>query len=75
MARRVKVQSATSAQIVGKLLLKLKSTLCYRRQVREEDVRLVLQSHTEGSSLRSISRRISSLAYDTVVSTIQAVFS
>jgi lambda repressor-like predicted transcriptional regulator len=41
------------------------------RQVSEEDVRIVLQSHAEGSSLRGISR-ISGLAYDTVVSIVQA---
>lgn len=46
-------------------------TLYYRRQVSEEDVRIVLQSHSEGSSLRGISR-ISGLAYDTVVSIVQA---
>lgn len=46
-------------------------TLYYRRQVNEEDVRIVLQSHAEGSSLRGISR-ISGLAYDTVVSIVQA---
>ena len=46
-------------------------TLYYRRQISEEDVRIVLQSHAEGSSLRGISR-ISGLAYDTVVSIIQA---
>ena len=56
MVRRVKVQSVTSAQSVGKLLLKLTGTLYYRRQVSEEDVRIVLQSHAEGSSLRGISR-------------------
>ena len=33
---------------------------------------IVLQSHTEGSSLRGMSR-ISGLAYDTVVSSVQAV--
>lgn len=31
-------------------------TLYYRRQVSEKDVRIVLQAHTEGSSLRGISR-------------------
>ncbi len=46
-------------------------TLYYRRQVSEEDVRIVLQAHTEGSSLRGISR-ISGLAYDTVVSIVRA---
>ncbi len=46
-------------------------TLYYRRQISEEEVRIVLQSHAEDSSLRGISR-ISGLAYDTVVSIIQA---
>ena len=46
-------------------------TLYYRRQISAEDVRIVLQSHAEGSSLRGISP-ISGLAYDTVVSIIQA---
>lgn len=46
-------------------------TLYYRRQVSEEDVRIVLQAHAEGSSWRGISR-ISGLAYDTVVSIVQA---
>lgn len=46
-------------------------TLYYRRQVSEKDVRIVLQAHTEGSSLRGISR-ISGLAYDTVVKLVQA---
>ncbi len=46
-------------------------TLYYRRQVSEKDVRIVLQAHTEGSSLRGISR-ISGLAYDTVVRHVQA---
>ena len=46
-------------------------TLYYRRQVSEEDVRIVLQSHAEGSSLRGISR-ISGLAYDTVVSIVRS---
>jgi transposase-like protein len=46
-------------------------TLYYRRQVSEEDVRIVLQSYAEGSSLRGISRS-SGLAYDTVVSIVRA---
>ena len=46
-------------------------TLYYRRQVSEEEIRIVLQSHAEGSSLRGISR-ISGLAYDTVVSIVRA---
>jgi len=46
-------------------------TIYYRRQVSEEDVRIVLQSYAEGSSLRGISH-ISNLAYDTVASIVQA---
>ena len=39
-------------------------TVYYRRQVNEQTVRIVLQSHAEGSSLRGVSR-ISGLAYNT----------
>lgn len=46
-------------------------TLYYRRKVREETVRIVLQSHAEGSSLRGVSR-ISGLAYNTGMSIIRA---
>lgn len=46
-------------------------TIYYRRQVREEEVRIVLQSHCEGTSLRGISR-ISGLSYNTGVSLIRA---
>ncbi len=67
----VKAQSVTSAQNVAELLLKLSIRSTSDRQVSEEDIRIVLQSHAEGSSLRGISR-ISGLAYDTVVSIVQA---
>lgn len=46
-------------------------TLYHRRKVSEEMVRIVLQSHAEGSSLRGVSR-ISGLAYNTGVSIIRA---
>jgi lambda repressor-like predicted transcriptional regulator len=46
-------------------------TLYYRRQITPEEVRVVLQAHSEGSSLRGISR-ITGLAYETVVSVIDA---
>ena len=46
-------------------------TLYYRRQVTREQVRQVLQSHAEGSSLRGIARSCG-LAYNTVVSIIRA---
>ncbi len=56
MVRGVKVQSVTSAQNVSKLLLKLSLCSTSDRQVSEENVRIVLPSHAQGSSLRSISR-------------------
>jgi transposase-like protein len=46
-------------------------TIYYRRQVTFEEVRIVLQSHCEGTSLRGISR-ISGLSYNTGVSLIRA---
>lgn len=46
-------------------------TIYYRRQVSQEEVRIVLQSHCEGTSLRGISR-ISGLSYNTGVSLIRA---
>ncbi|MDZ4877257.1 MAG: IS1 family transposase ISAcma3 [Chroococcidiopsis cubana SAG 39.79] len=46
-------------------------TIYYRRQVSEEKVRIVLQAHCEGTSLRGISR-ISRLSYNTGVSLIRA---
>jgi lambda repressor-like predicted transcriptional regulator len=71
MERQVKGVNATSAPVADKPILSTFDTLYYRRQISEEEVRIVLQSHAEGSSLRGISR-ISGLAYDTVVSIIQA---
>jgi len=46
-------------------------TIYDRRQVTDEEVRIVLQSHCEGTSLRGISR-ISGLSYNTGVSLIRA---
>jgi transposase-like protein len=46
-------------------------TIYYRRQVSQEKVRIVLQSHCEGTSLRGISR-ISGQSYNTGVSLIRA---
>ena len=43
----------------------------YHRQVPAEQIRQVLQAHSEGSSLRGISRT-SGLAYNTVVSIVRA---
>ncbi len=46
-------------------------TLYYHRQVTAEQARTLLQAHSEGSSLRGVSRT-SGLAYGTVVSIIRA---
>lgn len=46
-------------------------TLYYHRHVTAEQIRQVLQAHSEGSSLRGISRT-TGLAYNTVVSIIRA---
>ncbi len=45
-------------------------TLYYHRHVSPEQIRQVLQAHSEGSSLRGISRT-SGLAYNTVVSIVR----
>lgn len=45
-------------------------TIYYRRQLNPEEVHTILQSHTEGSSLRGMSR-ISGWAYGTVVSLVR----
>ncbi len=46
-------------------------TIYYHRHISPEQIRQVLQSHSEGGSLRGISRT-SGLAYNTVVSIIRA---
>lgn len=46
-------------------------TLYYYRHVSPQQIDQVLQAHSEGTSLRGISR-ISGLAYNTVVSIIRA---
>ena len=43
----------------------------YRRHISPEQIRQVLQAHSEGSSLRGISRT-TGLAYNTVVSIVRA---
>lgn len=43
----------------------------YRRHISPEQIRLVLQAHSEGSSLRGISRT-TGLAYNTVVNIVRA---
>lgn len=49
-------------------------TLYYYRHVSPEQIQQVLQAHSEGTSLRGISR-ISGLAYNTVVSIVRAASS
>ncbi len=56
MEKRVHVVNVTAVQNVGKLSLIPSIRSTSDRQVSEEDVRIVLQSHVEGSSLRGISR-------------------
>ena len=46
-------------------------TIYYRRHLDSDEVHRILQSHTEGSSLRGISR-IAQRAYGTVVSVVRA---
>jgi transposase-like protein len=46
-------------------------SLYYRRHVSPEQIRQVLQAHSEGSSLRGIGRT-TGIAYNTVVSIIRA---
>lgn len=46
-------------------------SLYYRRDISPEQIRQVLQAHSEGSSLRGISRT-TKLAYNTVVSIVRA---
>ncbi len=46
-------------------------SLYYRRHVSREQIRQVLQAHSEGSSLRGISRT-TGLAHNTVVSIVRA---
>ena len=46
-------------------------TLYYHRQVTPEQIRQVLQAHSEGSSLRGVSRT-TKLAYNTVVSIVRS---
>lgn len=70
-ARQVKAQERYFCPKCRQTFTETFDTLYYRRQVSKEEVRIVLQSHAEGSSLRGISR-ISGLAYDTVVSIVQA---
>ena len=55
----------------GKTYTESFDTLYYRRQVSPAEVHTILQSHTEGSSLRGVSR-ISGRAYGTVVSIVRA---
>lgn len=55
----------------GKTFFENFDSLYYRRHVSPEQIRQVLQAHSEGSSLRGISRT-TGLAYNTVVSIVRA---
>lgn len=46
-------------------------SLYYRRHINPEQIRQILQAHSEGSSLRGISRITTGLAYNTVVSIVR----
>ena len=46
-------------------------SLYYRRHVSSEQIQQVLQAHSEGTSLRGVSR-ITGLAYNTVISIVRA---
>ena len=45
-------------------------TIYYRRQIEPEKIQMVLQAHSEGSSLRGVSRT-TKIAYNTVVSLVR----
>ena len=45
--------------------------LYYRRKIESEKITMILQAHSEGSSLRGISR-MTNIAYNTVVSIVRA---
>lgn len=69
--RQAKAVNATTVQVVIKALPETFDTMSYHRQITPEHLRMVLQAQAEGSSLQGISR-ISSLAYETVVSIMDA---
>ena len=63
--------NAISALTASKPSLSSFDTIYYWRRVSPDQVQQVLQAHSEGSSLRGISR-ITGLAYNTVVSIVRA---
>ena len=67
----VKELNDTIVPNVDKLSRSTFDTLYYRRQIEPEKMRMVLQAHVEGSSLRGISRTVN-LAYNTVISLVRA---
>ncbi len=70
MEKLVKEIKGITVPIANKLIPKRMDTIYYRRQVEPEKIHLVLQAHSEGSSLRGVSRT-SKLAYNTVVSLVR----
>ena len=70
MEKPVKEVNGIIAQFADKVSPKLLILYYYRRQVEPEKIRMVLQAHSEGSSLRGVSRT-TKLAYNTVVSLVR----
>ena len=70
MEKRAKVLNVIFALFASKLLLILLIQFIIDARVSSEDIRIVLQAHCEGSSLRGISRT-TKLAYNTVVKIVR----
>ena len=67
--RRRELKGIYVLHVIRHLLIQL-STIYYRRKISPQKIETVLQAHTEGSSLRGISRT-SKLAYNTVISVVR----
>ncbi len=70
MEKPAKEVNAIIAYIANKLSRHTFDTIYYRRQVEPEKIRMVLQAHSEGSSLRGVCR-ITKLAYNKVFSLVR----
>ena len=71
MARHLTASSATSAPTANRPSAERFDTLYYYRHISPKQIDQVLQAHSEGTSLRGISR-ITGLVYNTVVSIIRS---
>ena len=71
MAKLVRAANDSTALSGEQTLTETFDPLYYRRQRSPEKIRTVLQAHSEGSSLRGVSR-ITNLSYNTVVSLVRA---